>query len=151
MEPPTLVTKDDILSTVLSPGFCIREQHGICPAKFRLIGDLSRSWANQVTSMSDTYRHQSIDHLLAMCRLLGLSGAHDLKLWSVDFANAYKTIPVHELSRSVAHVVLANPADNGIYKARVLAQSFGSRSAPKNWGRVITCLQFLASKLFALM
>ena len=151
MEPPTLVTNDDIVSTVISPRFCIREQHGPCPAKFRLIDDLSRSWVNHVTSMSDTYRPQSIDHLLAMCRLLGLSGAHDLKLRSVDFANAYKTIPVHVMSRSVAHVVFANPADNGIYKARVLAQSFGSRSAPKNWGRVITCLQFLASKLFALM
>ena len=150
LEPPTLVTDEDVLYTVLSPRFCIREQHGLNPAKFRLIDDLSRSWVNHVTSMSDTYRPQSIDHLLAMCRLLGLSGAHDVKLWSVDFANAYKTIPVHDSSRSVAHVVFGNPADTGIYKARVLVQPFGSRSAPKNWGRVITCLQFLASKLFRL-
>ena len=150
LEPPSLVTDVDIVSTVLSPRFCIREQHGLNPAKFRLIDDLSRSWVNHVASMSDTYRPQSIDHLLAMCRLLGLSGAENLKLWSVDFANAYKTIPVRDLSRSVAHVVFANPADNGVYKARVLVQPFGSRSAPKNWGRVITCLQFLSSKLFRL-
>ena len=119
MEPPFLVTNDDLVSTMLTPRFCIREQHGLRAAKFRLIGDLSRLWVNHATSMSDAYPPQSIDHLLAMCRLLGMIGARDLKLRIADFANAYKTTPIHGCSRAVAHVVFASLADNGIYMRRV--------------------------------
>ena len=40
--------------------------------------------------------------------------------------------------------------DNRPYKSRILAQPFGSRRAPSNWGRVVSFLQFLARMLLSL-
>ena len=44
-----------------------------------------------------------------------------------------------------------NPLDNRPYKSRILAQPFGSRRAPANWGRVVTFLQFSARVLPSLV
>ena len=42
------------------------------------------------------------------------------------------------------HICRFNPKNKRMYKARVLAQPFGSRRSPANWGRVVTFLQFVA-------
>ena len=57
---------------------------------------------------------------------------------------------MHPRSADVANVMFANPGDGNVYRARVLVQPFGSCSAPKNWGRLITCIQELAARLFRL-
>lgn len=49
-----------------------------------------------------------------------------------------------------AAVLFVYPTNNVPYKARILAQSFGSRRAPSNWGRVATFIQFLSRGLLTL-
>ena len=71
---PVRVTLLDLKTRILSPRFCISETHGLSAAKFRLIDDLSRSWVNQTTSLSDTYRPQTLGYLLSLCRLQEIQG-----------------------------------------------------------------------------
>ena len=97
--------------------------------------------------MSETYRPQGIDPFVALTRLHHTNGAVNLKQWSVDFSHEYKTIALHPSSSDAAHICFLNPADNRMYKCRILAQPFGSRREPANWGRVVTFLQFLARTL----
>ena len=73
-----------------------------------------------------------------------------MKQRSVDFPHAYKTIAIRPSSSEAAHICFLNPVDNRPYKCRILAQSFGSRRAPANWGRVVSFLQFLARMLLSL-
>ena len=68
-------------------------------------------------------------------------------MWSVDFSNAYKTIELNKDPEEASHICFSNPTNNRPYKARVLAQPFGSRRGPANWGRVVTFLQFSAGEL----
>ena len=147
---PARVSLLDLKTRILSPRFCISETHGLSATKFRLIGDFARSWVDQITSLSDTYRPQTSDYLLALFRLQAIQGGSGLKVRSVDFTNAYKTIPVHRGPSDVSCIMLFNPVGGFIYRASVIAQPFGSRSAPKNWGRVITRLQFLSARLLRL-
>ena len=84
---------------------------------------------------------------MVLSRLRHMYGAKKLRMWSVDFPNAYKTIELNKASREAAHVCFINPTNGRPCKARVLAQPFGSRRAPANWGRVLTSLQFVAREL----
>ena len=49
---PARVSLRDLKTRILSRRFCISETHGVSAAKFRLIGDFSRSWVNQIASLS---------------------------------------------------------------------------------------------------
>ena len=84
---------------------------------------------------------------MVLARLQHKYGAQKLRMWSVDFPNAYKTIGLNKESEEVAHVCFINQTNGRPYKARVLAQPFGSRRAPANWGRVVTFLQFVAGEV----
>ena len=147
---PARVSLLDLKTRISSPRFCISETHGLSATKFRLVGDFTRSWVNQIASLSDTYRPQTLDYLLALCRLQPIQGGAGLKIWPVDFTNAYKTIPVHRGSSDVSGIMLFNPFNGFIYRDSVIVQPFGSRSAPKKRGRVITCLQFRPARLLRL-
>ena len=68
----------------------------------------------------------------------------------VDFAHAYKTIALHRDSKDVAYLRFTNPKDGRPYKARILAQPFGSRRATAYWGRVAAFPQFIAGELLRL-
>ena len=92
MSMPTPATPFDRSHTVLSPRFCISEQHGAQATKFRVIGDLSRSLANAAVGAVDTYFPQDLDTFMVLARLRHTYGASNLRMWSVDFPNAYKTI-----------------------------------------------------------
>ena len=132
--------------TVLSPRFCIAEQHGKQEPKYRVIDALTKSHVNLTVGASDTYCPQDLDTFMVLARLQHLYGARNLRIWSVDFSNEYKTIGLDEASREVSHICLANPTNERVYKARILAQPFGSRRAPSNWGRVVTVLQFVSGE-----
>ena len=101
--------------------------------------------------MSETYCPQGLDSYVALTRLQRINDDGELKQWSVDFAHAYKTIALHPSSSEVSNIRFLNPADDRAYKCRILAQPFGSRRAPANWGRVVTFLQFLARRLLSLV
>ena len=148
---PTSVSRSDLNHDIISPGFCIAENHGIQEPKFRLIGDLAKSNVNKTVQMSETYFPQGPDSFVALTRTLQINGADDLKQWSVDFSQSYKTIALRPSSSEAAHICRLNPVDNRPYKSRIAAQPFGSRRAPANWGRVVIFLQFLARRLFPLV
>ena len=150
LSKPLHVKKHDFSNTILSPRFCISEQNGLQEQKFKAIDDMSRSDVNAKAHMADTYSPQDLDTLVAQVRALSHVGAVDLRDWSVDFPNAYKTIASHETSNEAATICFAKPTDNRPYKAHILVQPFGSRREPENWGRVATFIQFLARELLAL-
>ena len=118
--------------------------------KYRAIDDLARSEVNSTADTSDTYFPQDLDTLFPQARELTKICARNLKARSVYFPNAYKTIGQHEASSFAGTVCFVNPADNSPYKPRILAQPFGSRMAPGNWGRVVTFLQFVAREVLSL-
>ena len=72
-------------------------------------------------------------------------------MWSVDFPNAYKTAPLHMNSREAAQISYLAPATNVPLTAEILAQPFGIRMAPANWGIVVTFIQLLDRGLLRLM
>ena len=144
------MTEADLDSTILSPGFCIAEHHGIQEPKFRLIGDLAKSNVNKTVQMSEIYFRQGLDSFVALTRLQHVNGSEDLKQRSVDFPHAYKTIALRPFSAEASRICFLNPVDNRPYKCRILAQPFGSRMALANWGRVVTFLQFLARMLLSI-
>ena len=146
----TPVTKQDLSNTVLSPRVCISEQHGLREQKFRVIDDLYRSEVNATDHMTDTYCPKDLDTLVAQVRALSQVGADNLRAWSVDFSNDYKTIAFHESPNEAATICFVNPTDKLPYKAQILLHPFGSRREPANWVRVVTSIQFLARELLAL-
>ena len=145
---PVPVTDHDTGHTVLSPRFCIPEQHGLQQLIYRLIDDLAESLANGTVETTETYCPQDLDSFAA--RLQTMHGTHQLRAWSLDFSHAYKTISLHTDSSEAAYICIINPGDNRPYKSKILAQPFGSRRAPANWGRVVTFIQFLAYRLLRL-
>ena len=145
------MTEADANKIALSPRFCIAEQHGIQLAKYRVIDDLTRSQVNSTAETKDTYCPESLDVLVAQARRFARHGNCNLKAWSVDFSNAYKTSGLHDESKKAATVCFARPSDNKPFKAQILAQPFGSKRAPANWGRVVTFVQFLARTLLSLV
>ena len=84
--------------------------------------------------MEDTYCPQDLDALVAQTRLLTGLGARGLRAWSVDFANANKTIGLRARAREAALVFFVDPTTNVPHKAQILAHPFGSRRAPADWG-----------------
>ena len=151
LSKPVPVTRSDLSQTVMSPRFCIAEQHGLQEPKYRVIEDLSRSFVNSTADTTDTYFPQSLGTLVAQVRTIAKLGASDFKAWSVDFPNAYKTIGLRESSKGASSVCFVNPHTNAPRKARILVQPFGSSRSPANWGRVVTSIQFLAKELLALV
>ena len=147
LSKPSLVTQQDRAFTVLSPRFCIAEQNGDQEPKYRVIDDLAKSQVNLTVGASDTYFPQDMDTFMVLPRLQHIYGASNLRMWSLGFPNAYKTIGLNEASKEAAHICFSNPINNRPYKARVLVQPFGSRRAPANWGRVVTFLQFVAGEI----
>ena len=138
-------------SAIISPRFCISEHRGIQEPKFRLIDDLTKSNVNKTVGMSEIYCPPGLDSFVALTRLQHINNDGELKQRSVDFPHAYKTIALHSPSSEVANICFLNPVDDRPYKFRILAQPFGSRRAPANWGRVVTSLQFLARRLLSLV
>ena len=151
LSEPVPVTAFDRSNTVLSPRFCIAEQHGNQEPKFRLIDDFSKSRVNDTVHSAETYCPEDLDSFVAIARLQHHHGARNLKAWSVDFSHAYKTIALHPDSTDAAFICFTNPNDNLPYKSRILVQPFGSRRAPANWGRVVTFIQFAALRLLNLV
>ena len=149
LSKPTPVTQHDRTFAIMSPWFCSAEQHGNQQPKYRVIDDLTMSRVNLTVGASDTYCPHDLDTFMVLARLQHKYGATNLRSWSLDFSNTYKTIGLNEASKDVAHICLVNPANKRMYKARVLVQPFGSRRAPANWGRVVTFIQFVAEKLLS--
>ena len=77
---PTPVTQNDRTNTIMSPRFCISEQHGTQEPKYRVIGDLSKSKINATVGASDTYCPQDLDTFMVLARLRRKYGASNLRM-----------------------------------------------------------------------
>ena len=99
---------------------------------------------------AETYRPQDLDSSVALTRLRKFHGSNHLRAWSPYFSHAYKTIALHPGSAEASYICIINPVDNRPYTARILAQPFGSRRSPSNWGRVVKFIQFVARKMLHL-
>ena len=141
------VTNFDRRIDVLPPLFCTTEQRGLQEPKYRATDDLAKSLLGGEVKTTETYRPQDVDSFVALTRLQKSHVSHHLRAWSLDFSRAYKTIAHHPGSAEASYTCIINHADNRPYTARILVQPFGSRRAPANWGRVVTCIQFVAHKL----
>ena len=106
---------------------------------------------NGTVETTETYCPQDLDSFAALTRLQTMHGADQLRAWSLDFSHAYKTIALHPNSSEAAYICFIDPIDNLPYKSKILAQPFGSRRAPANWGKVVTFIQFVARRLLHLM
>ena len=135
---------------MLSPRFRIAEEHGLQEPKYRLIDDLTKSLANGAVETTEAYCPHDLDSFVALTRLQKYHGSRHLRAWSLYFSHAYKTIAIHPGSAEASYICIINPANNRPYTARILAQPFGSRRSPANWGRVVTSIQFVARKLLRL-
>ena len=87
----------------LTPRYAIPEEHWGVPEKIRLVDDFLASGLNDTVSASDTSIPQGLGGFLAMCssyqRLLN---GRELLACSVDFAHAYKHVPL--LTVKVTHL-----------------------------------------------
>ena len=146
-EPPTAnAGRDD----VLSPRFCISEQHGLQKHRYRLIGDLAMSHFSLPVGAGDAYFPHDLDAIVAMGRLQSKHGASDMRIWPADFSNAYKIHILHVDSEEDPYVGFTNSANTRPYKAWILAQPGGRMRAPSSCGRVVALIQFLALELLSL-
>ena len=94
------------------------------------------SEVNDAANMADTNCPQDLEVLVAHVRYLPHVGAVNLRAWSVDFSNAYKTIALRESPNEAAAICFGNPPNNKPCKAQIPVHPFGSRRAPANWGWV---------------
>ena len=85
LSKPTPDSQHDRTFTILSPRFCIAEQHGTQQMKYRVIDDLAKPQVNQTVEMNETYRPQDLDTFMVVARLQHLFGAQQLRMWSADF------------------------------------------------------------------
>ena len=90
LSKPSLATQHDRAFTVLSPMFCISEQHGNQGPKYRAIDDLAKSQVNQTVGAGDAYCPQDLDTFMVLASPRRLCGASKMRMWSMDSPNAYK-------------------------------------------------------------
>ena len=121
--------------TILSPRFCIDEQHGAQEPKFRVMGDLPLPLVKAAVALDDTYFPPRFGHLHG----LGSTTQH---IWGYRHTNAvgrlssaYKTSGQNTKSIDASYNCLANHSANRPSTANVLAQPFGSRRGAANLGR----------------
>ena len=71
--------------------------------KCRLIDGVTKSAVNNAANMGDTYCRQDVDSCAEMTRIRQMFGGENLRMWSVDFSHAYKTIALPPDSTGVAY------------------------------------------------
>ena len=70
----------------------------------------------------------------------------ELQSYSIDFAHAYKHVPILASQLEFATILVA-PPDGPVCSATLRTQPFGSRRAPANWARVTQFLKWCLEQL----
>ena len=114
-----------------------------------MIGDFRASGINSILTTQDTSIPDNLDSFLAgVMQFKKLAPGCVLKAFTVDFAHAYKHVPMEVSQREFATIVFADTRGTPHY-ATLKTQPFGSRRAPANWGRVTAFTKWVMSRLFA--
>ena len=124
------------------------EQHGNQERKIRLVGDFRSSGINSILPAEDTSIPQTLgDYLSRIMLYKSYAPGCVLNSRSVDFAHAYKHVPLTSAQREFATIVFPGP-EGKLYTAVLPTQPFGSRRAPASWARVTEFVKWAAHKLF---
>ena len=132
----------------LTPRYAIEEERGNQTTKIRLIDDFRASGINATTEVEDTNVPDGLDAILALCSAFQqqLEGRKAL-ICSVDFAHAYKHIPLPEDQAEYASIIFPGMEGEPLV-GRLRTQPFGSSRAPANWARVTEFLKLVLGRLF---
>ena len=135
----------------LTPRYAIQEQHGLQESKIRMIDDFRASAVNAIVSTDDTNIPENLDVFAAIaCYTKLVAPGCEVLCATLDFAHAYKHVPIHEDQKEFATILLAPPA-GPLKVATLRTQPFGSKRAPANWSRVTNFAKWLLLKVFRIV
>ena len=147
--PPQPPTRAVIDTRPLTPRYAIREKHGNQAGKIRLIDDFSASGISSILTTGDASSPENLDSFLAgVMQFKKLAPGCVIKAFSVDFAHAYKHVPLVASQHEFATIVFAD-TNGDVFYSTLRTQPFGSRRPPANWGQVTAFSKWLMSRLFA--
>ena len=110
LSTPTVLTKATMDMSPLTPRFGQWERHGLSDWKVRMIDDFKVSGINNILSTEDTSVPENLDAGLARIALYKrLAPGCVLNVTSVDFAHAYKHIPLTESQKEFATIISKAP------------------------------------------
>ena len=134
-------------SVPLTPRFALGQDR-TPGAEIRMVGDFRASGVNFALSLVDTSIPDGLDSILALRSAYQRAlGGRRLMACSVDFAHAYKHIPLLASQAELASIVFPNIEGEPLV-GRLRTQPFGSSRAPANWARVPEFIKFVLLKLF---
>ena len=149
-QPRPPITNEALREIPPTPRFCIKEQHGNWPEKYRLIDDCKIRRINETLDLAETSVPDSLNVAFTMARTHALSWKQlILQLVIVDFSHAYKHIGVDCAQNDYAHIALLSPTGIPMY-CKLNTQPFGSARAPANWARMTNAYAFILPMLFTL-
>ena len=146
---PTPISFEAIKSTPLAPRYALPEARAR-GAKYRLVGDFRAIGVNDIVSSEDTDVPHTIDTCLSHAVLYEHVGpAIQLYAFAVDFAHAYKHVPLLRSQGEFATVILLPPT-GGPVMAQLRTQPLGSRRSPANRGRVTAFARWPLGRIFGI-
>ena len=145
--PLGVVSERLLDETLITPRFCIKEQHGNQDVAYRVIGDLKRSKLNDNLKQWDTYFPEAIERFFAIAREMGEITKEKPLEWAGDFHKAYNNVALSQQSVKYAVVGVFNPEDGKVYAFRLKVLPFGGARPPAKWGRVAKFAQTTLMKI----
>ena len=118
----------------LTPRYALEEQHGTQAKKIRLIDDFRASGLNNTVTVNDTNIPDGLDSFIATCSAYQrMLEGRTLLACSVDFAHAYKHVPLLQAHEDFAKIIFAQPKGEPLV-ASLRTQPFGSKKSPGELG-----------------
>ena len=146
----TPISLEALKTTPLTPRYTAREARAD-GAKYRLIDDFRAGGVNDVASSDDTDAPHTVDTCLALAVLYEhICPGILLYAFSVDFAHAYKHVP---LLRSQGEFATASllPEEGDPLMSQLRMQPFGSRRSPANCGVVAAFVRWALERLVGVL
>ena len=146
---PTPISVEAMKTTPLTPRYALPEARAN-GAKYRLIDDFRASGVNDIVSCEDT----DVPHTIDTCLSLAVLYEHicpgiQLYAFAVDFAHAYKHVPLLRIQGEFATAILLPPEGEPVM-AQLRTQPFGPRRPPANWGRATAFARWSLEKVFGI-
>ena len=144
LAPPTPVPKSEELSVTFSPRFCV-----VQGPKVRIIDDLRISKVNQMATMYETNRPDSLNVAFASMRYLykEMDCKGGIEISSCDVKSAFRAVGVRPCALGCDHVGVLRPGSSTLYRARMLGLPFGSTASPVAFARLTAAVKHIARAL----
>ena len=148
-QPRNRPLKQRWIRNPLTPRFAIPGHHvGATTQNFRAIDDFRVSGISSILTTQDASIPGNLDsfHVGAQ-QIKAIAPGCVAKAFAVDFANAYKLLPLLGGHQDFATIALEDP-EGSVCQATLKTQPFGSRRAPANWGSLTAFAKWIALHLF---